>query len=89
MDTMISDLNYRISQLDDEGLIKMINNHLEYRQEAIDLTMQELTRRKIPFISPPAKPMRAIKKEKLSSLILHASVGIASLSVKVSFFIKY
>lgn len=43
--------------------------------------MQELTRRKIPFISPPTKPMRAIKKEKLSSLILHASVGIASLSV--------
>ncbi len=82
MDTETADLKYRISQMEDEVLLKMVNNHSDYRQVTLDLTTKELTRRNISFTPPPpSKPLPVLKKEKLSSLIIRISAGIALLSI--------
>ncbi len=82
MDTEIADLKYRISQMEDEVLLKMVNNHSDYRQVTLDLATKELTRRNISFTPPPPlKPLPVLKKEKPSSLIIRISAGIALLSI--------
>jgi hypothetical protein len=81
MDTEIADLKYRISQMDDEDLLKMVNNHFNYRQAALDLAIKELIRRNIPFTPPPSKSLPRVKNQKLSSLIIRLSAGIALLSI--------
>jgi len=81
MDTEIADLKCRISQMDDEDLLKMVNNHSDYRQAALDLAAKELTRRNISFTPPPSKPLPIVKKQKLSLLIFRLSAGISLLSI--------
>jgi hypothetical protein len=81
MDTETADLKYRISQMDNEGLLKMVNNHSDYRQVTLDLAVKELARRNITFTPPPPKPLPVVKKQRLSSLILRLSAGIALLSI--------
>ncbi len=81
MDTEIAELKHRISQINDDDLLKIVNNHSEYRQTAIDLATKELTRRTIPFTPPPSKPLPVVKEQKLSSLVIRISAGIALLSI--------
>jgi len=80
--TTETELKRRISQMDDEGLRKMINNHFDYQQAAIDLATEELRRRDIPFDPPQPSDSRAEeqvesedKKGKLKFLIFRLAIA--------------
>ena len=70
MDAEDFKLKYRITQLSDDELLGMLEKHDEYRQQALDFAMAELTQRRISYTAPPAKPVIVKKKVSLSRVVI-------------------
>lgn len=79
MDAEEFKLKHRISELSDDELLKMIENHNQYRQTALDFAARELTERRIFFAPLPPKPTPVVQKKKWGWRIIALVVGLCGI----------
>ena len=79
MDAEEFKLKHRVSGLSDDELLKMIENHHQYRQTALDFAARELTERRIFFTPPPPKPAPVVQKKKWGWRIIALVAGLGGI----------
>jgi hypothetical protein len=81
MDTKTSELEQRVSKMENADLLKMVENHSDYRQVALDLATAELTRRQIPFVQPPPKRPPLMRRQRSAWMLVRLVAGLLVLTM--------
>ena len=75
------ELKQHVSNMDDDDLLKMVANHSEYRQVTLDFATEELTRRHVPFVPPPPKPIRIVWRRRPAWIVIRLAAGLLVLTI--------
>jgi hypothetical protein len=81
MDTETYELEQRVSRMESDDLLKMVDNHADYHQRALDLATAELTRRQIPFVQPPPKRLPIVRRQSPAWMIVRLVAGLLVLTM--------